>query len=126
MDARTTACNLAKMQRTPPELRALARALRNNPTPAERRLWQTLQHHRPRFTRQLLVSHYILDLACRSLKLGIELDGGHHGSQLAKDAARTGYLQRQGWQVLRFWNNEVIDNTDGVVRAILDAVAARS
>lgn len=111
------------MQRTPPELKAAARRLRREATPAERRLWSVLRDHRPRFTRQLLVSHFVIDLACRSLKVGIELDGGHHGQQVMRDQARTRYLEAQGWIVLRFWNDDVMANLDGVYAAILTAVA---
>ncbi|MEH3158640.1 MAG: DUF559 domain-containing protein [Sphingomonas taxi] len=111
------------MQRTPPELKATARRLRREATPAERRLWSALSDHRPRFTRQLLVSHVVIDLACRSLKIGIELDGGHHGEQVARDEARTRYLEAQGWTILRFWNGDVMTNLDGVYATILNAVA---
>ncbi len=111
------------MQRVPPELTANARQLRRDATPAERVLWSALRSHRPRFTRQLVVGHYIIDLACRSTKLGIELDGGHHPLQVEADEARTLYLAAQGWTILRFWNNEVLENTEGVVEVILAAVA---
>lgn len=114
------------MQRTPPELKANARALRNHPTEAERRLWSALKTTRPRWTRQLLVGHFIIDLACRSAKVAVELDGGHHGEQIEHDEARTRYLEAQGWQVIRFWNNEVTDNLDGVVRAVLAEIASRA
>ena len=114
------------MQRVPPELTANARDLRRQATPAERALWQALRDHRPRFTRQLVVGHFIIDLACRSLKIGIELDGGHHASQIGKDDARTAYLAAQGWTILRFWNNDVMDNLDGVVTVIVTALARAS
>jgi very-short-patch-repair endonuclease len=111
------------MQRIPPELIANARQLRRDATPAERLLWNALRSHRPRFTRQLVVGHYIIDLACRSVKLGVELDGGHHALQVEADEGRTRYLAAQGWTVLRFWNNEVLENVEGVVEVILAAVA---
>ena len=114
------------MQRTTPEMRSAARALRNEPTAAERKLWQVLHDHRPRFTRQLVVSHYIIDIACRSLKIAVELDGGHHGEQVEADQARTAYFEAQGWTVLRFWNNDVLNNLDGVYRTITDAVRQAS
>lgn len=114
------------MQRTPPELRSAARSLRTNATEAERKVWYALRGHRPRWTRQLVVSHYILDFACRSVRLGVELDGGHHALQQGADAARTQYLQGQGWSVLRFWNNDVLANTDGVVQVILNETEARA
>jgi very-short-patch-repair endonuclease len=112
-----------RMERVPPEMKAVARRLRRDATPAERRLWGVLGPHRPRFTRQLTVSHFVLDLACRSLKIGIELDGGHHAEQVEEDAARTAYLEANGWIVLRFWNGEVMTDLDGVYRVITDTVA---
>jgi very-short-patch-repair endonuclease len=114
------------MQRTPPELTSNARELRFNATDAERVLWQHLRQLRPRFTRQLVVSHFILDFACRTLKLAIELDGGQHASRTDADIARTAYLEAQGWSVLRFWNNDVLANTDGVMETILAIVSRAS
>ncbi|WP_137864339.1 MULTISPECIES: DUF559 domain-containing protein [unclassified Sphingomonas] len=110
------------MQRTPPELRSNARTIRTNSTDAERALWQQLRQVRPRFTRQLVVSHYILDFVCRTLKLAIELDGGQHAESEA-DATRTAYLEAQGWSVLRFWNHDALVNTGGAMEVILAAVA---
>ena len=114
------------MQRVPPELTANARALRLNATDAEKRLWLHLRQCRPRFTRQLVVSHYILDFACRSLKLAIELDGGQHADRVEVDARRTAYLGAQGWRVLRFWNNDVLSNVDGVMAVIMAEVEQAS
>lgn len=114
------------MQRTPPELTSAARALRRDATPAERKLWHALRDHHPRFTRQLVVSHFIVDIACRSIKLAIELDGGHHGEQVEADRARTAYLKAQGWTVLRFWNNDVLTNLEGVYGTIIEAVSRAS
>lgn len=111
------------MQRTPPELTANARYLRTNATEAERTIWRLLCKSRPRFTRQLVVSHFIVDLACRSLKLAIEFDGSHHLEQADPDRERTRYLEANGWTVLRFWNADVSANPEGVAEAILDAVA---
>ncbi|MCM8731706.1 endonuclease domain-containing protein [Hephaestia sp. GCM10023244] len=114
------------MQRTAAELTANARRLRREATSAERCLWQALRHHRPRFTRQLVVGDRIVDIACRSARIAIELDGGHHALQTEQDKARTTYLEARGWTVLRFWNNDVTDNLDGVVQVILAAVARGS
>lgn len=113
------------VQRIPPELTANARQMRREPTQAEHKLWQRLRTLHPRFTRQLVSGHYIADLACRSLELIVELDGGQHAT-LATDAERTRYLEAQGWTVLRFWNNDVLGNADGVMTAILEAVARAS
>jgi very-short-patch-repair endonuclease len=114
------------MQRTAPELTANARNLRRDATPAERLLWHALRAYRPRFTRQLVVGDVIVDIACRAARLAIELDGGHHALQVDKDQARTEYLEAGGWTVMRFWNNDVIDNIEGVVQVIFAAVARAS
>jgi very-short-patch-repair endonuclease len=111
------------VQRIPPELTDNARRLRREGTPEERAVWQALREHRPRFTRQLVVDRYILDLACRSARIAIEIDGGHHCDQIVQDAERTRYLERAGWTVMRFWNSDVRDNLGGVVETILAAVA---
>ncbi|MGJ3626021.1 endonuclease domain-containing protein [Sphingomonas sp. MMS24-JH45] len=71
-----------------------ARALRRKQTAAERALWQALRDQKPRFTRgQLVVGHFIIDLACRSAKVGIELDGSQHGEQIEADQQRTKMIQ---------------------------------
>ena len=114
------------MQRTPPELTATARELRTNATPAERLLWRHLKTVRPRFTRQLVISHFVADSACRSLNVAIELDGSHHATQEQEDADRTAYLEANGWTVLRFWNNDVVANPDGVMQSIIAAVSRAS
>jgi len=111
------------MKRVPAQLTDNARALRNGATEAERRLWHILSRYRPRFTRQLVVGPYIIDLACRQARLAIELDGSQHLDALAYDAGRTAYLEKQGWRVLRFWNGEVLANAEGVVEAILSEAA---
>lgn len=88
-------------------------------------MWRILSAHRPRFTRQLVVGPYILDLACRSVKLAVELDGGHHWRTRDYDLARTEFLESLGWKVIRYWNSEVADNPEGIVGA-LDAWASGS
>ncbi|WP_331377411.1 endonuclease domain-containing protein [Sphingomonas sp. 37zxx] len=84
-------------------------------------IWLRLRGHRPRFTRQLPVGPYILDFACRSAKLAVEIDGSQH-AESAGDERRTAFLAALGWRVLRFWNSDVRENADGVVEAILAAV----
>ena len=105
---------------------ANARQLPREAAPAERALWHALREHRPRFTRQLVVSHFIVDIACRSLKIAVELDGGHHAEQVTRDEARSVYLRGEGWTVLRFWNNEVLNQLEGVVATIIPEVARAS
>jgi very-short-patch-repair endonuclease len=114
------------MQRTAPEMTANARSLRRNATPAERLLWNALRSHRPRFTRQLVVGDVIIDIACRSVRIAIELDGGHHAMQTKEDRTRTAYFEARGWMVMRFWNNDVLDNAESVAEVILAAVAQAS
>ena len=112
------------MSEVPPHLKVRARALRSGATDAERRLWSLLRTYRPRFTRQLVVGGLILDFACRKARLAIEVDGGQHSDD-SRDARRTAALEAAGWRVIRFWNNEVLQNSDGVMEMILAAVAER-
>ena len=114
------------MQRTAPELTRTARRLRRDATPAERILWQILRQQRPRWTRQMVIGSAVVDFACRSVRLIVELDGGHHALQLEADAVRTARLEADGWTVLRFWNNDVIENEEAVAARILAAVAQAS
>jgi very-short-patch-repair endonuclease len=90
-------------------------------TDAERMLWRSLrgkQINDLRFRRQHPIGKYIADFACIEAKIIIELDGGQHQEQQAYDAKRTTFLETQGWQVLRFWNNDVLINLDGVLMSI--------
>ncbi len=102
-----------------------SRHLRNNATPAERKLWGVISSrrlNRVRFNRQVVIKPYICDFVARSAKLVIELDGGQHSDALAYDQARSKYLEARGYRVLRFWNNDVMHNIDGVVRQIEEAL----
>jgi very-short-patch-repair endonuclease len=103
-----------------------ARQLRREATIVEKRLWWRLsarQLDRHKFVRQLAIGPYFADFACREHRLVIELDGGQHaGSQT--DPVRTAYLEAQGYRVIRFWNSEVIENIDGVLEQILQALAS--
>lgn len=111
------------MKRVPEHMTSNARALRNGATEPERLLWHRISIYRPRFTRQLVVGPYILDLACREAKLAIELDGSQHLDAASYDAGRTTYLEQSGWRVLRFWNGDVLENPDGVAEMILEKTA---
>lgn len=98
-----------------------ARQLRKNMTDAERRLWSRLrrgQIHGRRFRRQHPIGPFIADFACTQAKLVVELDGGQHAARKDEDTARTRWLVARGYRVLRFWNNEVLTNTDGVVQVV--------
>jgi very-short-patch-repair endonuclease len=71
------------------------------------------------------VGSFIIDLACRSAKLAVELDGSQHLERAAYDRTRTEFLENLGWRVIRVWNSEVADDPDGVAEAILQAVEER-
>ena len=108
-----------------------ARELRQHSTDAERRLWSRLRANKLdgfKFRRQYAIGRYIADFACRSEHLVIELDGGGHGEDRAewKDAERTAWLEKCGYQVLRFWNVHVLTDTDGVVAEIRAALGPTS
>ncbi len=113
------------MKRIDPQLTTKARNLRNDATPAERKLWCILPPYRPRFTRQLSIAPYIADIAHRNAKLIVELDGSQHIELAEKDERRTRYLEDRGWMVLRFWNGEVMENAEGVAERILLVAAER-
>lgn len=96
--------------------------LRNTMTDAERVVWSLLRNRRIscKFRRQQPIDHYIADFLCFELRLIIEVDGGQHTPE--KDAIRTQYLQQQGFRILRFWNNDVLENKEGVYQTILDEI----
>jgi len=106
---------------------ANARRLRREMTEAEKRIWYLLRRRQfggLNFRRQAPIEPYIVDFACLSIRLVIELDGGQHGANAEKDAKRTAWLESQGYRVLRFWNNEVFENLDGVLHKISAACGA--
>ncbi|MFH2136529.1 MAG: endonuclease domain-containing protein [Patescibacteria group bacterium] len=107
------------------------RILRKNQTDAERKLWSILRNKQMdnlKFFRQYSVGPYILDFYCPKHKLVIELDGGQHGEekQRAYDEERTNYLQQHNISVLRFWNDEVLTNIDGVATKIKEEIGSHS
>lgn len=96
---------------------AFARALRSGMTDAEQRLWRAIRGKQIlncRFRRQHPIGNDFADFVCIDKKLVIELDGGQHQDQIAYDEQRTAFFKAQGWQVLRFWNNDVLNNLEGV------------
>jgi very-short-patch-repair endonuclease len=102
----------------------VAKRMRREPTDAERKLWSILRAKRLqgwKFKRQQQIDHYIADFVCFGERLIIEADGSQHAENLA-DEIRTSYLERQGFRVLRFWNNDILTNPDGVATAILAAL----
>ena len=102
-----------------------ARMLRREMTDAERHLWQRLRLRNIdgfKFRRQYEIAPYIVDLICVEESLVIEIDGGQHADTVEYDATRTEFLANAGYHVLRFWNNDVLQNVDGVVQVITDAL----
>lgn len=118
-------CYILPMRRVDEVLTKRARALRNNGTESERLLWLRLRAFRPRFTRQLVIGRYIIDLACREARLAIEVDGGQHANTTAYDKVRTEFLENQGWAVLRLWNNEVLADPDAAAQHVLNNCSTR-
>ncbi|MCS6997192.1 MAG: endonuclease domain-containing protein [Casimicrobiaceae bacterium] len=105
-----------------------ARNLRQTMTPAELRLWlELLRDHRPRFRRQRPIGPYIVDFYCPAWRLVIEIDGYSHDHEAAyrQDEARRRFLEQHGLRVLRFTNDEVLRNLEGVAHAIEKAAPQR-
>jgi len=107
-----------------------ARQLRCEMTSAERKLWWRLREIAPNgshFRRQATIGPYFADFACHTTKVVIEIDGGQHGqaAQIKRDLKRDVYLRRNGYYVLRFWNNDVRENIEGVLSVICGALEAR-
>ena len=100
---------------------ATARKLRRDQTDAERTLWFRLRDRRlcgMKFRRQVPIDRYVVDFCCESARLIVEVDGGQHAGRSEEDKTRTGALEARGYLVLRFWNNEVLQNMDGVLEVI--------
>jgi very-short-patch-repair endonuclease len=109
-------------RRVPRRLTDRARNLRSHATKQERILWRILSRYRPKFTRQLPIEPFIVDLACRQAKLVVEIDGSQHiGSP--RDETRSRHLEAEGWTVIRFWNSDVNANPGSVAEAILQRAA---
>ena len=105
--------------------RSFARALRKNPTEAERALWKHLrlrQLEGQKFRRQQPLGRYVVDFVCFEKKVIVELDGGQHSEQVASDAQRTSWLRGQGFRVLRFWNHEVLRDIEAVKETVREAL----
>jgi len=102
-----------------------ARTLRQNSTDAERKLWAIVRGRRLKgfkFRRQQPLGLYVVDLICFEKRLIVEVDGGQHAERAQADARRTHWLETEGFRILRFWNNEVLGNPEGVSEAILTAL----
>jgi very-short-patch-repair endonuclease len=104
--------------------------MRRTPTEAERKLWWHLRYRLSmpgtHFRRQVRIDRFIVDFACHANRVIVEVDGGQHGSQSVVDAERTRILSAHGYRVLRYWNNEVLVNIDGVLEDIQNAISEKS
>ena len=111
--------------RTDPKPLGHARRLRAEMTDAERQLWSRLRARQIEglhFRKQVPIGDYIVDFCCLKRRLIVEVDGGQHAERADYDSERTAWLSQEGYRVLRFWNNEVLQNADGVVETILRVV----
>ena len=103
-----------------------AQRLRREMTDAERNLWSVLRNRQlsgAKFRRQQPIGPFIADFVCQELRLVIEADGGQHADNI-RDKRRTAFLEGKGYRVLRFWNNEILGNLDGVAQVIAAALSA--
>ncbi|MDO8444779.1 MAG: endonuclease domain-containing protein [Deltaproteobacteria bacterium] len=107
------------------KLKERRRELRRNQTEAEKLLWARLRNkqiHGIKFFRQFSIGAYVLDFYSPTIKLAVELDGGQHAEKDAQayDEVRSDYLKAQGIEVMRFWNNDVMQNMEGVLQRIAE------
>ena len=96
-------------------------------TDVERTLWFAVRDRRLggfKFRRQATIGHYVVDFLCVEARLVVELDGGQHSEE--KDARRTAFIEAQGYRIIRFWNNEVIESLEVVLEVILAALRAET
>jgi len=110
--------------RSNPKTRTHAIELRKELTPAERKLWALIRNDQlgVNFRRQHAIGKFIPDFVCIEKKLIIELDGSQHLEQEQHDKERTQYLESQGYKVIRFWNNDVMNDIEGVILAAMNAL----
>ncbi len=110
------------------QLLSFAKRMRHVPTEAESLLWRQLRAGRLaayKFKRQQPIGGFIVDFVCFAQKLVIEVDGGQHAGMQARDGTRTEWLQAQGFQVLRFWNHDVLQRRELVLEEILRQLGSR-
>jgi very-short-patch-repair endonuclease len=110
------------------EALARVRDLRRSSTEAEKRLWAALRNRGLegfKFRRQMWIGSFIADFCCMEAKLVVEVDGSQHQQRSERDRAKGEALDREGYRVLRFWNNEVVGDLEGVLTAIRAALLAR-
>ena len=114
-------------QPVPPPQRKFAKSLRSASTPAERRLWQLLrakQMEGLKFKRQVPIDGYIVDFVCFEARLIVEADGGQH-SESSRDTERDAHFESQNLMTLRVWNNDILQNPEGVISEILRVAKSR-
>ncbi len=100
---------------------AFARELRSQSTDAERLLWSKLRSRQLngwKYRRQVPMGRYTVDFLCEDARLIIELDGGQHADAVAYDDMRSRWLNENGYQVVRFWNNDVLNNIAGILESL--------
>ena len=117
---KTKGAIMIKEPRTDSKTMRRAGNLRKNMTPAEKKLWAYLRRSQLgfRFRRQHAIGNFIIDFCCIKKKLIVELDGSQHLDMQEYDEDRTEHLQSRGYRVIRFWNNDVMNDIDGVILAI--------
>ncbi|HLZ04169.1 MAG TPA: DUF559 domain-containing protein [Bradyrhizobium sp.] len=116
-----------KHRSTSKRIRDFAKAMRREPTDAEARMWTLLRDRRLanfKFRRQFPFQNYILDFICFDQRLVIEIDGNQHASS-KRDATREAALAAEGFQIVRYWNNDVLQQSAAVLEDILAKLAER-
>jgi len=118
---------MPRKKRSNPKTMNLAGKLRKDPTPTERKLWSRIRNDQlgVNFRRQHAVGNFIPDFVCIEKKLILELDGSQHLEQQGYDDDRTKYLESLGYKVIRFWNNDVMKNMDGVILSIMYSLESK-
>lgn len=114
------------MPRHPEQQTERARSLRGEQTDVEKRLWRELSDRQLdgfKFRRQHGIGLYIVDFVCIEAGLVVELDGGQHAEQVSYDSRRSIFIEAAGYRVVRFWNNEVLENAEGVLERIRELLA---
>ena len=112
-------------KRTTPKIFSRAKQLHSEMTPAEHKLWSHLRAHRMgdvHFRNQHAIGNYIVDFCAPRKKLIVELDGSQHLEQEEYDKERSAFLEAKGYRVLRFWNNDVVNDIESVLKVIFAAL----
>jgi len=119
---------MARPLRSNPKTRTRAIELRKELTPAERKLWAVIRNDQlgVNFRRQHAIGNFIPDFVCIKKKLILELDGSQHLEQVEYDTQRTKYFETLGYKVVRFWNNQIMNDINGVIKAIQFALESET